>query len=711
MVAKDPNPPERLLAGRYRLGSRLGSGLDAAVFEGFDEELQRLVVVKLVNPDLGDRAEVRTAFQSAMGIAEQLHHPNIAAVFQSGVTDWNDSEVLFVVTEHLAGGSLRDILDRGRLLSPSQALVVGLDACKGLDAMHRHGLLHHDIRPSTLVFGDDRRLRIVDAGLAEVLAVAAGGITNRSNDRARYCSPEQARGHQAVAKSDVYSLCLTLLEAVTGSVPFDADSTVASLANRIEKLMPVSADLGALAAVLERAGRPEPNDRYTAAEFGRALVQSAEKLPRPQPIPIVATSMFEADKPTANQPVEPSGPLLRPVGSAGAVAEAVAGAAGAPTVETSGAVKRVGERPTITISERGLFSDTASDTIPVRRTPPSKRAPRVADPAAQSTTILPSQGSADPDDYDDNYPYGTAPGNGRRWFLVALVVMALGGGVLAWYNAQPKTSTVPELVGLEEGIALNQVSGTFVGVVVEEASESIPVGVVIRTDPSAGAKLEHGKDLTLYVSSGPAPRVLPELTGLTKEQALDALTKLGLVMIEAEAEFSDTVPLDSVISWTVPDSPTLAAGDTVTKGTTLRVVLSLGPEPRVVPDLTGTAIEVATTALEAETLLIAIGPEEFSDTIPIGRVVSQTPAAGTTVEFGTIVTVSLSKGPDLVAIPSLAGLDPAGATAALTDAGFTVGVIDGNTSKQFANATVNGVLVSLGQQFPRGTIVDVHYQK
>ena len=254
----------RLIAGRYRLGERLGSGLDAAVFEGFDQQLQRLVVVKLVHPDLGDREDVRVAFRSAMAIAQRLHHPNIAAVYQSGTTTWNDHEVLYVVTEHLGGGSLRDILDRGRLLSPSQALVVGLDACKALDVMHRQNLLHHDIRPSTLVFGDDRRLRVVDVGLAEVLAIAAGGITSRSNDRAKYCSPEQAQGEPAVPRSDVYSLCLTLLEAVTGSVPFEADSTVATLGNRVDKLMPVSADLGALAAVLERAGRPRPSDRYSA---------------------------------------------------------------------------------------------------------------------------------------------------------------------------------------------------------------------------------------------------------------------------------------------------------------------------------------------------------------------------------------------------------------------------------------------------------------
>lgn len=667
MTAHDTQPAAqstRLIAGRYRLGHRLGSGLDAAVFEGFDEHLQRLVVVKLVHPDLGNRDDVREAFYSAMSIAERLHHPNIASVYQSGTTMWNEHEVLYVVTEHLGGGSLRDILDRGRLLSPSQALLVGLDACKALDVMHRQGLLHHDIRPSTLVFGDDRRLRVVDVGFAEVLATAAGGITSRSNDRAKYCSPEQAKGEQAVPKSDVYSLCLTILEAVTGSVPFEDDSTVATLANRIDRLMPVSADLGALAAVLERAGRANPSDRYSAGEFGRALVQAAEKLPRPEPIPIIGTTMFDVDAPTM-------------------------------AVDTTGPLRRPEPQPVVALPP------------PAQATPPVAPMPNaeISSPAFDKTRV--HQFADDAFDVED-YPERVR-GTGRRWFIGVLLVMAVGGGVLAWQMAQPETSTVPNLVGLEDGVALNQIAGTFTGAMVQEASETVAVGIVIRTDPPTGTELETGKTITLYVSSGPAPRELPELTNVTKIQAVALLEALGLVMVEAPPEFSDTVPLDTVLRWSVPESPTLVAGDTVTKGTIVQVVLSAGPEPRIVPDLTGTALAVATTALETATLVVELGTEVFSDTIPAGHVVSQSPAPGTTVAFGTTVTLILSKGPDLVAIPSLAGLDPNGVSVALRDAGFTVGVIDGNTSLPFKNATVNGVVVSVGQLFPRNTVVDVHY--
>ena len=156
-----------------------------------------------------------------------------------------------------SGGSLRDLFDRGRYLDPSQALVVGLEACRGLDFAHRKGLVHTELTPSKLVFGDDRRLRIVDFGLARLLGDRRLDASRRPSPThvARYSSPEQALGQPIDGKTDVYSLALILVEAVTGTVPFAARSTVATLSARVGRLMPVSADLGPL-AVGARAGRP-----------------------------------------------------------------------------------------------------------------------------------------------------------------------------------------------------------------------------------------------------------------------------------------------------------------------------------------------------------------------------------------------------------------------------------------------------------------------
>lgn len=655
---RPPDPRDaRVLAGRYRLGTRRGSGVDAAVFDATDLTDQRLVAVKLVHPDLSADEGFQRRFRSAMDVVAGLRHPTLASVLDWGTETWNGRTVLFVVVEHLGGGSLRDLLDRGRLLSPSQALVVGLDACKALDVVHRHGLVHGDVRPSTLVFGDDRRLRLVDVGLADLLVEHLWPEPSRMpNDRAAYAAPETATRGERGAPADVYALCLTLMEAVTGKVPFTGDSTVATLANRVDRLLPVSADLGPLATVLERAGRPTPGERSTAAELGRSLVQIAEKLPRPAPLPLPGGGLFDhrgdASGTLARPPLEPAAePVAVPA------APTAAPPAGSPDTGGQGAAER---------------QDFAGEGV-------ARPRPR---PAWASWRMV-------------------VPG---------VAVLALLALALAWLVTRPGSSEVPELAGLPEAEALNEVAGRGWSVIVtSEASDTVPDGVVIRTQPPAGTSLKEGSELQLVVSSGSPPRALPELAGLSLDEARALLTAQDLVLVEGTPVYDETVPTGSVVSWSVPEQPNLGAGDTVTKGTSVRVVLSAGPAPRTVPPLEGLTLEAATAALTVLDLGITQLPDEFSPTVPVGAVVRSEPAAGQLVAKGGTVAVALSKGPDLVSVPPLGGLDHAGVRAALEAAGLVVGAVTGDTSLQLLGAEVGGVPVSAGQQLPRGTAVDLRY--
>ena len=173
-------------------------------------------------------------------------------------------------------------------LTPSQALVVGLEATRALDYAHRRGFVHRDIKPANLLFGEDGRLRIADFGLARALAEAAwtepqGAVLGT----ARYSSPEQAQGQPVDGKADVYSLGLLLIECVTGTVPFAADTTIATLMARVGKPVEVPEALGPLRKALARAGLPDAADRPDAGELGIALMATAEDLPRPEPLPLV----------------------------------------------------------------------------------------------------------------------------------------------------------------------------------------------------------------------------------------------------------------------------------------------------------------------------------------------------------------------------------------------------------------------------------------
>ncbi|MGI9030698.1 MAG: serine/threonine-protein kinase, partial [Ilumatobacteraceae bacterium] len=303
----------RVFADRYRVTRVVSAGASTVITDADDLQLGRAVTMKFVRPEWSESAEFRRRFDKAMQVMSTLSHPNIAAVHDWGEEEIGHRPTVYAVVERLDGSSLRDLFDRGRLLDPSQALMIGLDACRALDVAHRHRLVHTQITPSKLVFGDDRRLRIVDFGLARLVGARDWRHpSNLATHTARYASPEQAGAQPVDAKTDVYSLALVLVEAVTGEVPFAAGSTVATLDARVGRLMPVSADLGPLAAVLERAGRPEPADRSTAAELGRGLVRVAETLPRPAPIPLLVSNRLEEDPSTLRRPNDPTGGVRRP---------------------------------------------------------------------------------------------------------------------------------------------------------------------------------------------------------------------------------------------------------------------------------------------------------------------------------------------------------------------------------------------------------------
>jgi serine/threonine-protein kinase len=302
-------------ADRYSVVRLISEGANTLIYDAVDAQSGRPVTLKLVRADLTSSPSFRRRFDETIRSVAALSHPNIAAVFDWGMAPVGSVSTAYVVIEHLSGGSLRDMFDRGRELSPSQALAVGLDACRGLDYAHRRGFVHTELTPSKLVFGDDRRLRIIDFGLARLLGETAWKQPDSvSTHVAWYAAPEQGLGLPVDGTTDVYALCLSLHEAVTGTLPFRHDSTVASLSARVGRLMPVSADLGPLASVFERAGRPEADERATAAQFGKALVQAAAKLPRPDPLPLLSTGLFDMPAEQLRNPADPTGGVNRPPG-------------------------------------------------------------------------------------------------------------------------------------------------------------------------------------------------------------------------------------------------------------------------------------------------------------------------------------------------------------------------------------------------------------
>jgi beta-lactam-binding protein with PASTA domain len=275
-----------------------------------------------------------------------------------------------------------------------------------------------------------------------------------------------------------------------------------------------------------------------------------------------------------------------------------------------------------------------------------------------------------------------------------------GSTVTIVVSTGPAPVTVPDVVGEDQDDASAAIAGVGLTVVVEQMpSETVPAGEVISQTPAAGTEVSPGSTVTIVVSTGPAPVIVPDVVGDEEADATDTLEEAG-VTVSITREPSDTVPAGEVISQTP------AAGTEVAPGTTVTIVVSTGPAPVTVPNVVGDEEADASDTLEEAGVTVSV-TREPSDTVPEGEVISQTPAAGTEVVPGTTVTIVVSSGPASSAVPDVVGQVLQAAEQTLQDAGFVVGAVD----PVYSDTVPAGQVVSQnpigGTQAARGTEVDV----
>jgi len=611
-----------VVGGRYRLLAPVGTGASADVYVADDVTLRRRVAVKILHDGLaGDEGFLRR-FRAEARAAASLAHPAIVTVY-----DWGEEQDgPYLVLEYLGGGSLRDALDRGVRLTPSQAATAGLQAAHGLDYAHRRGLVHRDIKPANLLFDDEGRLAIADFGIARALAEAtwtepAGAVVGT----ARYASPEQARGESLDGRADVYALTLVLIEAITGTVPFAADTTLATLVARLDRPIPAPAGLGPLTTVVERCGAVEPERRCDAAGMVGALEDALAVLPPPDPFPLSGVGQLpvphdQLDTTTTFAPAATTSGTVEGPTVGEATTSGIAAAGTAPGMAAAG-----------TVSGLATGAGTASGLATGAGT---------ASGLAIAAGAVPGMAAA-----------GTAP--------------VIGAGVVFVRRALNPTYPVPALTSLTVQGATTRARPHFTVVVHDERVTGAPRGVVLQQQPAPGAH-RGGGAITVDVSVGNALVGVPGLAGVPVAAAATDLRAVGLVIHVAAARFSDTVASGNVLDWSPRTQA--AVGDAVT------VVPSQGPEFVTMPDL----VTVPTTSDQAVQQLEAIGipatgitqRQDFSDTVPQGDVIASAPAAGQRADRAATVTLDVSKGPDLIPVPDVRGKSLNAADAALQQAGF-----------------------------------------
>ncbi len=619
----------RVLAGRYRLLAPIGSGSSGRVYLADDIRLRRRVAVKVLHGGLADDAGFLRRFRAEAQMAASLHHPHVMAVY-----DWGEDDgVPFMVLELLKGGSLRSLLDEGPRLSPAQAAHVGRQVAAALAYAHARGLVHRDVKPANLLFDEHGIVRVGDFGLARALAEAswtepAGTVVGT----ARYSAPEQAGGGPLDARADLYSLAVVLVEACTGEVPVVGETAIGTLAARSQRGITAPETLGPLAPVVERAGRPEPKDRYPdAAAMGADLTAAARTLPAPAALPLagfaaaaddveptrqppsasgLAKGVFDQDASTRAVPVEDELPLVVAapprrfrrsmvplfVGIA-VVAALVAGVAAAvAAVGAGGATVAV---PSLVGLDEEVAAARATDAGVLMQV-----VDRVTsdDPAGLVIEQRPGPGAflGEGDDLD--------------------VVVSRG----------PPPVDVPVVVGLPLAEAQAQLEAVgFVVNVVRQHDENVAVDIALGTDPPSPGQAPRESAIALIVSDGPAPVEVPAVAGKGYDAAAASLTEKRFKPVRRD-EFSDSVEVGIVIG-TDP-----AAGALAPRDSEVAVRVSKGPELVAVPSLVGLTVEAASQALANAGLSADV--QNFG---PGKKVRAQDPSPGTQVRRGSKVTLFL----------------------------------------------------------------------
>ncbi|HVE93309.1 MAG TPA: PASTA domain-containing protein [Acidimicrobiales bacterium] len=609
----------RVLGGRYRLLAPVGTGASAHVYLAEDVTLRRRVAVKILQPALAADEAFLRRFRAEAQAAAALNHPHVMRVF-----DWGeDVEGPFLVLEFLGGGSLRDLLDAGHRLTPSQALLVGIEAARALDHAHRRGLVHRDIKPANILFDEEGRTAIADFGLARALAEAMwtepDGVLLGT---ARYAAPEQARGRAVDGKADVYALGLVLLEAVTGDPPPSSDTTVATLMARANQPIIAPFELGPLAAPVDAAGCVDPDDRPDAAGLAMMLDAAARKLPSPAPLPLVGPIGLDALAPSISDPTE----------TGAAVTQIIDTVAVTEPAELSPTKRKRRRVPLIlgVLALVGLLAAAAFATIPnlIR---PQHIVPTVAGKSLDEARTIASQSKLDIEVTDEIHRDGTVAGqvlsqdppNGEK--------LREGEAIKVVVSRGPPLVDFPDLTDKTEAVARERLDavGLTVGKVLRQFSEEKAKDVVLSWSPNDQRQLPKGASVDLVVSDGPAPRAISDWKGKTFEEA-----KRGLELSEFKVErvdvFSETVEAGRVVS-TNP-----GAGQKAPYRSTVKVNVSKGPEEVVVPDVTRKTVGEASAILTAAGLKVG---EVLQPKNGQGKVFFTNPAAGSKVKRGTAVTL------------------------------------------------------------------------
>lgn len=594
------------LADRYEIIEQIGTGGMADVYKAKCHKLNRYVAIKVMKSEFSQDKTFVSKFWAEAQSAAGLVNPNVVNVYDVGV----ENGIYYIVMELVEGITLKKYIEKRGRLPYKEAVSIAIQVANGMDAAHKHNIVHRDIKPQNIIISKEGKVKVTDFGIAKV-ASSATINTSASMGSVHYISPEQARGGYSDERSDIYSLGITLFEMLTGTVPFDGDSAVSVAVQHIQDSIPLPSQLVegvpvSVDKIVLKCTQKKTDRRYQSA--AELIVDLKKSLVMPDEDFVRMGSAYDSVLKKDEEEYNPDDDEL------------------------------------LTENAGHDLDDDNEDT---------------------DDELLENDSDKD-EDIDD-----------ERNDKLELVMKCIGIGI-AVIILMITIFVVIKLVGNGKNTAnnnKNSVEATTVNTANNNSSDMVEV---------------------------------PKVVGMTKEDAIKALNKLGLGY-KAVTQSSDTVAEDCVIS------QGNVGGSKVEKNSQIVLTISTGKENKevTVPNVKGKSEQEAKEAIEAANLVASVD-YQYSDSVEAGNVIKYSPSGS--VAEGSTVTIHVSRGKKVtnVSVPNVLGMSESLASQTLDSANLKVTVKYETSSKAEYGTVTSQTPYSAGDSVPSGTTITIyvsHYQQ
>ena len=594
------------LADRYEIIEQIGTGGMSDVYKAKCHKLNRYVAIKVMKSEFSEDKTFVSKFRAEAQSVAGFTHPNVVNVYDVG----DENGVYYIVMELVEGITLKKYIEKRGKLPFKEAVSIAIQVANGLDAAHKHNIVHRDIKPQNIIISKEGKVKVTDFGIAKV---ASSSTINSSSTMGsvHYISPEQARGGYSDERSDIYSLGITLFEMLTGTVPFDGDSAVSVAVQHIQDSIPLPSQLVegvpvSVDKIVLKCTQKKTDRRYQSA--AELIVDLKKSLVMPDEDFVRMGSAYDSVLKKDEEEYNPDDDEL------------------------------------LTENAGHDLDDDNEDT---------------------DDELLENDSDKD-EDIDD-----------ERNDKLELVMKCIGIGI-AVIILMITIFVVIKLVGNGKNTANNN-------------KTSVEATTVNSANNNSSDMVE-----------------VPAVVGMTKEDAIKALNKLGLGY-KAVTQSSDTVAEDCVIS------QGNVGGSKVEKNSQIVLTISTGKENKevTVPNVKGKSEQEAKEAIEAANLVASVD-YQYSDSVEAGNVIKYSPSGS--VAEGSTVTIHVSRGKKVtnVSVPNVLGMSESLASQTLDSANLKVTVKYETSSKAEYGTVTSQTPYSAGDSVPSGTTITIyvsHYQQ